>query len=183
MDSQMDTPMDSSPGLKEQRVAKEKEYKCNGIPKEIMDTPWEGRAAGHQRNRMQMEWEPKGNNGDNMGRKSNERATGHQRKGMQTQWEPKGNNGYTMGRKSNERETGSQLDCSPDRAGGYPIAPHIETQLHLTWIFPQIEPVGTPWSPPSKTSSISHGFSPDRAGGYPIEPPIKNQLDLEWIFQ
>jgi len=85
-----------------------------------MDTPWEGRAAGHQRKRMQLQWEPKGNIGHNMGRKANERATGLQRKGMQTQWEPKGNNGHTMGRKGNERATGSQLD------------------------FPQIEPVGTP---------------------------------------
>jgi len=90
-----------------------------------MDNPWEGRAAGHQQKRMQMQWEPKGNTGHAMGRKSNERATGLQRKRMQTQWEPKGNNAHTMRRKSNERATGSQLDFSPDRAGGIPHgAPH-----------------------------------------------------------
>ena len=77
-----------------------------------MDTPWEGRAAEHQRKIMQMQWEPEGNIGHTMGRNANERATGLQRKRMQTQWEPKGNNAHTMARKRNERATVAQMDFS-----------------------------------------------------------------------
>ena len=62
--------------------------------------PRSERAAGHQRKRMQKQWEPKGNNGHTMGGKSHTRATRHKRKGMQMQWEPNGNNGQPMGRKS-----------------------------------------------------------------------------------
>jgi len=36
-------------GKEEQRGTKEKECKCNGNPKEILDTPWEGKAMKEQR--------------------------------------------------------------------------------------------------------------------------------------
>ena len=76
---------------------------------------------GTKEKSMQMQWEPKGDMGHTMGRKSSERATVLQRKRIQTHWEPKGKNGHTVGRNGNERVTGSQLDVT------------------------QIEPVGTPW--------------------------------------